>query len=200
MKEITIKAFTFDELDEKVQRKLLQDYCDINVDSSWYEPIVEGFREDMESYGIIDAIPQFSGFWSQGDGACFVSNTVDTDMLIRNLYEEGYNIPEDGLLYSGDYSICIQKVEAGYAHRYDHENTVEAYVTLGDGSDRIDDYTRGKVEMIVTGWVRERSQALYRDLEKYYIELTSDKAIRETLSDEDNGYLFTRSGKLIELN
>jgi hypothetical protein len=199
MKEITIKAFTFDELDEKVQRKLIQDYCDINVDSSWYEPIVEGFREDMESYGI-EATPFFSGFWSQGDGACFISETVDTDVLIRNLYEEGYNIPEDGLLYSTDYSIRIEKVSDTYAKRYDHENTIEAIVYLSDTNDRIDDYTRGKVEMIVTGWARERSQALYRDLEKYYIELTSDKAIRGTLSDEDNGYLFTRSGKLIELN
>jgi hypothetical protein len=197
MKEVTIKGYTFDELSESVQRELLQTYCDINVDGSWYEPIVEGFREDMESYGI-DATPFFSGFWSQGDGACFVSDTVDTDMLVRNLYEEGYDIPEDGLLYSGDYSIRIQKVEAGYAHRYDHENTVEAYVTLGDGSDRIDDYTRGKVEMVVTDWVRERSKALYANLENYYGQLTSDAEIRETLLE--NEYLFTESGKLIVLN
>lgn len=198
MREITIKAFTFDELDEKVQKELLQTYCEINFGPSWYEPIIEGFHEDMDEYGIV-CTPYFSGFWSQGDGACFVSETVDTDKLIRRLYEEGYNIPEDGLLYSGDYSIRVEKVDAVYANRYDHENTVEAIVYLSDDNDRIDDYTRGKVEMIVTGWVRERSQQLFKSLENYYIELSSDEAIRETLMEEDNGYIFTETGKLINL-
>jgi hypothetical protein len=194
MKEITIKAYAFNELSEQLQANLLLDHVDINVDSQWYEPIVESFRVDMEEYGI-DAVPFFSGFWSQGDGACFISNTVDTDMLIRRLYEEGYDIPEDGLLYSTDYSIRIEKVEASYANRYDHENTVEAKVYLSDDNDRIDVYTRLNVEAVVTTWVRERSSTLFQDLENYYQELTSDSAIRETLLE--NEWLFTESGKLI---
>jgi len=195
MREVTIKAFGIRELNEKAQARVLQDYVDINVTGDWYSPIIEGFKENMESYGV-DAEPYFSGFWSQGDGACFISNTLDTDKLVRSLYEEGYDIPEDALLYSGDYSLNIQKIN----NHYDHENTVEARYYDGEqiSASRVGREDSEKLEQVVTDWVRERSRNLYRDLEKYYTELTTDESIMETL--EENEYLFTESGKLIVTN
>lgn len=191
MKEVNLKIYTVDELDEKVRNKVIEEYQEILVEGDWWEPIYESFREDMRELGLEGELA-FSGFWSQGDGACFVSETIDTDLLIRTLYESGYDIPEDALLYSGDYSICIQKVDASYANHYSHECTIEAAVYLSDGNDRIDDYTRGKVEMVVTEWIRTECKLVYKNLETYYQELVTDDLVLETI--RANEWMFTESG------
>jgi hypothetical protein len=48
---------------------------------NWYDPIIEAFIEDMDSIGLnIDTSSvQFSGFWSQGDGASFEFDARDCD-------------------------------------------------------------------------------------------------------------------------
>lgn len=191
MKEVSLKIYTVDELDEKVRNTVIEEYRDILVEHDWWEPIYEGFREDMRELGLEGEL-YFSGFYSQGDGACFVSETVDTDLLVRTLYESGYDIPEDALLYSGDYSIRISKVHASFANQYSHEYTIEAVAYLSDDNDRIDDYTRGKVEMVVTDWIRSECKRVYKNLELYHAELVTDDAILETI--RDNNWMFTESG------
>ncbi len=194
MKEVKIKAFMANELSEKAKMALMQTYHEINVDHDWFQPIIEGFNEDMDEYGIT-ADAQFSGFWSQGDGACFITETVDTDLLIRKLHEAGVEIPEDCLIYSKDLSIKIAKGSESFCNRYEHENTIEAIVH--SESDVIVEYDLDLLESVVTEWARTISRELYGKLEKYYIELTSDEAIMETLMDENNSYLFTESGIII---
>ena len=192
MKTITINGYLANELDQKLQQKLIQDYHEINVMSDWYQPIQEGFNEDLEKYGITARL-SFSGFWSQGDGACFVTDTVDADLLVRKLHEEGHDIPEDCLLYSKDFSINVSKVHASFANHYDHENTVSSCVY--NESDKISDEDLDSMEGVITEWVRQTSREVYQKLENYYIELTTDEAIMETLVE--NEYLFTESGTII---
>jgi hypothetical protein len=78
--------YTFDELPPEAKEKALDKQRDINVDSdSWYEPIIDGFIEDMEEFGINIDIEdvQFTGFYSQGDGASFTCNNIDSDVFLR---------------------------------------------------------------------------------------------------------------------
>lgn len=195
MKTITISGYLANELNNKEQQKVLQDYHEINVMSDWFEAIVEDFNEDAKSsYGIVATL-YFSGFWSQGDGACFVTKTVDTDILIRELHEQGYDIPEDCLIYSKDLSVNIEKVQASFANHYNHENTITACVH--SESDVITQHDLDRLEGVITSWAREYSKITYKSLEDYYIDLTSDEAIMETLLDEHNGYLFTKNGTII---
>jgi hypothetical protein len=42
-------------------------------DQKWWEPIEEGFIEDLTGLGFKDIDIQFTGFWSQGDGASFTA-------------------------------------------------------------------------------------------------------------------------------
>ena len=189
MKEVSLKIYNIDELDAKVRERVIEDYRDILVDHDWWEPVYEGFREDMREHGMEGEL-YFSGFWSQGDGACFVSETVDTDMLVRKLYELGWDIPEDALLYSGDYSVRISKVHASFANRYDHEFTIEAVVT--HEGDRISDYDINKLENVLTEWIRTTCKKTYKDLEAYHDELINDEAILETI--RENEWMFTDTG------
>lgn len=199
MKSVTITGYSFDELDPKIQAGLLQDSIEINVDEWWSETVIESFTQRLENLGILNAKIFFSGFWSQGDGACFTTTTVDTDKLIRHLYESGVKMAEDALLYTGDYSISIQKVDAVFANRYEHENTVEAIVsTATDESSRIDDYLRGHIELLLNDYVRGLCRELYALLEECYIELTSDAAIRQTIIENET--LYTISGAVIYID
>ena len=193
MKSITINGYTADELQGKALGQVLENFRDINVTDDWYQPIVEGFKEKMETYGI-ECEVQFTGFYSQGDGACFISQTVDTDLLIRKLHEEGCIIPEDCLLYSKDISVSVEKVHAAYAHRYCHENTVNACV-YNDSEHIVSDHDCNGLETTITEWVRENCRQLYADLEKYYDSLTDDEAILAELVERD--YYFTEHGTLI---
>jgi hypothetical protein len=189
MKEVSLKIYTVDELDEKVRNTVIEEYRDILVEYDWWEPIYEGFREDMRELGLEGELC-FSGFYSQGDGACFVSETVDTDLLVRTLYESGYDIPEDALLYSGDYSIRISKVHASFANQYSHEYTIEAVIT--NEGDRIPVTDIAKLENVLTEWIRSECKLVYKNLETYYDELVTDDAILETI--RDNNWMFTESG------
>ena len=193
MKEITVKGYTAKELQDKARLKVLSDYSQINVTDDWYQERVDEFKTRMEGYGIQCEV-YFSGFYSQGDGACLVSDTIDTEVLVRRLFEEGKPIPEDCLLYSGDLTLRVEKVHAAWASRYDHEQTVAA-VVYNDSETLVGDHDMNALESLVTGWVREQCSQLYRDLEKDYERLTDDEAVLDRLV-EDECY-FTANGTII---
>ena len=58
------------QLSEQDRRRLLDEHRD-PLDYSWWYAIYEVFREDMEAIGVHVSRIYFSGFWSQGSGACF---------------------------------------------------------------------------------------------------------------------------------
>ena len=193
-KTIEITAYKFAELDVKVQEKVLEDYryVIVELDNEWYHPIIEGFEEDMLEYGI-DPEVSFSGFGSQGDGASFISTTCDTDLLIRKLYESGHDISENALLDSKDYTIIIRRNDNHYAH----ENTMYVNYYSGGGIELFPDEEE-KLTDVVLEWARTKAKELYKNLEKYWDELTSDDEIMEYF--EDNEFLFYENGKVIVRN
>jgi len=193
-KTIEITAYKFAELDVKVQEKVLEDYryVIVELDNEWYHPIIEGFEEDMLEYGI-DPEVSFSGFGSQGDGASFLSTTCDTDLLIRKLYETGHDISENALLDSKDYTIIIRRNDNHYAH----ENTMYVNYYSGGGIELFPDEEE-KLTDVVLEWARTKAKELYKNLEKYWDELTSDDEIMEYF--EDNEFLFYENGKVIVRN
>jgi hypothetical protein len=193
MKDITISGYAAKELNDKARLKVLSDYSEINVTDDWYQELVEEFKTRMEGYGIQCEV-YFSGFYSQGDGACLVSDTINTEAVVRRLFEEGHSIPEDCLHYSGDLTLRVEKVHATWARRYDHEQTVAA-VVYNDSETIIADHDINALESVVTEWVQKQCNTLYQDLETEYENLTKDQAILDRL-EEDECY-FTANGTII---
>ena len=88
---ITIQAYEFDELSESAKERARQWYRECDYDSYWSENVIDEVVEQGELMGIefaptgrkwknaktgtegVDNSPRiyWSGFWSQGDGACF---------------------------------------------------------------------------------------------------------------------------------
>ena len=72
MNTISINLYTFEELVPTVQKKVLERERFINVlDAFWYEPIIDDWALELEKRGFEQVRILFSGFGSQGDGACF---------------------------------------------------------------------------------------------------------------------------------
>jgi hypothetical protein len=173
---------------------LLEKYRYINVEYvKWWDCVESDFTEDMKQVGIqVDKI-YFSGFCSQGDGACFVgqlSNAltyldhhhVDQFPMLRKLIEM------DGTVWAN----------SGHRGRYYHSNSVsinaeceafwqcanpkselqEAVIQRWDGmvDKEIVDFEAALAEQ----W-RTYMDDLYRKLEEEHDHLTSDDAVWDTI-------------------
>jgi hypothetical protein len=218
----TKTSYSFDELPKESQKAAIEKNRDWGVESDdWYTPIIEGFEEDMEGYGIEDVKCSFTGFYSQGDGASFTGKISDNVKFIFDTLGMG-NVPPlsflDKLdqikLASGikekmlkslreDLYIWIERTDS----RYSHENTVR--VNLEHASDEDFDVKIGlegkmnlnfaelldKIEVRATEWVRGKSRELYRELWKYFEELQSDEYVADALRDND--YEFDINGNII---
>ena len=68
------KVYKFKELPKEAQAKAIKNYNDINVDhEDWSEYILEDKKEELEKLGYNEVEINYSGFWSQDDGASFTA-------------------------------------------------------------------------------------------------------------------------------
>ena len=197
------KTFSFSELPKEIQEKIIEDEKN-NISESgddfWSEPILEGFHEDMEALGLTDIEVEYSGFWSQGDGASFtarVYNSENKKFITEALGLKVLDEVAENLL------ITIRREST----RYSHHNTMIAHVEV-DGDDEVEkDMGTGMIITInveeaceaieeATGnWARDRAKKLYDDLETAYEEQFKDEYIIDDL--EANGVEFDESGNRI---
>lgn len=133
MKTITTTLYSFDELSKKIQEKVLDDLRQIEVEfDNWYDNVYYDWKEKLESKGFIDAKIHFSGFWSQGDGACFDCLEFDLDKLMASL--------ELNEMEKAAVSYCAPSFEIRTNnHHYSHERTRDLIVSWNDGWDCIEE-------------------------------------------------------------
>jgi hypothetical protein len=68
---ITKDVYTFAELSDSAKERARNNYREHNLDYDWWECVYDDAKTIGALFGLdIDHI-RFSGFWSQGDGACF---------------------------------------------------------------------------------------------------------------------------------
>lgn len=192
-REITITAYEFAELEPKVKEKVLDNYryTLIELTDDWAQPVIEEFNEDMLNFGITADV-KFSGFGSQGDGASFTTDTCDTDLLIRTLFEAGHDIPENALLDSKNLSVSIDRTNS----RYCHEETM--LVEIYDEEMTISDLESETLKDIIEEWSKIKSRDLYIKLENEFDSLTSDEAIIEYFTETE--FLFYHNGTVLVRN
>lgn len=158
--------------------------------TDWDREILEEYQNEiLPKLGFEDAKIQYSGFWSQGDGASFTCNVN----IVK--YCEANNVPlrprVKSLVESG--KIDVSGNIFRHSNRYSHENTVvadfDAYKIIHPNIGRYMD----EICNTVIGRAREVMREIYRRLEIEYDQLTSDEYIAELLTL--NEYTFTESGE-----
>lgn len=92
-------------LREERRDKLLEEYRNVNVEYDWWGCLIEDFAEQLTEVGITadthevklmngktrqDPNIYFSGFWSQGDGACFEGHVSDWPKFLAAIGKEDW--------------------------------------------------------------------------------------------------------------
>ena len=201
-KQVQITLFSFDELSEESQQKLIEGFRDGY--EPYYEAVYDGFVERMkEEYGALLKTEEitWSGFWSQGDGASFICD-FDTEVLLPILKEE-LNEEQVALLEEIDAEFdcaSIRGYQSGW--HYSHENTVRGKVSIYYGDAYYDRMVQINeihdiLENKLTEIIREESRSLYKQLEDFYDQEMEDVRMIEEIKECYPGCNFREDGTIL---
>lgn len=208
MKTITLKLYSFNELDKEAKGKALTTYRDLNVNFDWWDDEFEDFIELCSYMGIAvikDKI-SFRGFYSQGDGSGF-SASVDIPKLITAIQNQEWKdyapiqefpftapevdrrvltllkkgiLPQEPQIIgrSRQYGVVVDLGVYVINENRQHDNVFEEL-------DKLEEWLRQIADTL--------NRYLYKTLENQYEFLCSDTAIKESILN--NEYLFTADGR-----
>ncbi len=197
MRELTTNVYTFDELSDEAKEKARGWYRKASEgDNYFYENVVEDAKQAFENVGIrIDRV-FYSGFCSQGDGACFEGAWYARDFKPGKLEEYA---PKDEELHriAKEFQEIVEqypnaaflvKHSGHYYHRFCTSFDFDI-----DTEDSEKEYPESiKMEEQVTELARDCMEWIYEQLEKGYEFSNSDEQVDETI--RSNEYEFTQSG------
>jgi hypothetical protein len=204
------KVYTFDELSDDAKDTARNWYRrSSDGDTYWSESVLEQGAEVCRILGIElatrpvklmngdtrrEPVIYFSGFSSQGDGACFEGTYRYAPGAARKLRAE---YPQDEPLHR--IAVELQQIqrawfyrlEASISHRgnYYHSMSVSIDVDDASGLRTVDDRTAEDI----SDALRDVMNWIYRRLEAEYEYQNSDEVIDENM--RANEYEFTESGE-----
>ena len=194
-------VYKFEELTKEVQEKVIDRdrYYEVNEENFWSECIIEYWQEKLENIGFINSKIYFSGFSSQGDGACFDA-TVDLQVISNIMFYNSTDYKEARLWRSINIAAYNDRIENPTIytinHHYSHENTrrINSPDIYLQECFFVDDIENAIVEHLESLRYRLCIE-IYRELEKEYDYLTSDDYVRSYYS-ENQDIEFTQDGEL----
>ncbi len=190
-------------LPSPVRDAILDKHRDTNTDfHDWWGCVYDGFKTKMEDIGIEVDRMYFSGFWSQGDGACFEGSVYNWPKFLESL---GYDCA--ALIDHADQNFRFFVEHSGH---YYHENCTRFSVDLPlpeNVEDRdfavnyltweadsiqeaasmalLNQYSADSFEREFIEAFRDHMRDLYKLLEEEYNHLTSDEAVLDSLEAND---------------
>jgi hypothetical protein len=182
MHTISINLYTFEELAPEVQKKVVERERYINVDDAyWYEPIIEDWTKELERRGFEQAKILFSGFGSQGDGACFTA-TVNIEQF---LHAHGLQRRFRAMIQAAKRA----QLWATLCHSYRYYFATSTDVCLQyDGDQDIDDALE-RLQQVLEDTRKILGNALYKELEDEFYSQISHDAVQDTLMANEYTYL-----------
>jgi hypothetical protein len=195
----------FNTLPSKQRDEILDKYRQWNVEHvDWGDCVYETFKCDMAAIGVRVDKMFFSGFWSQGDGACFEGRVEDWPLFLTSI---GYT--DAALIAAGDDCCWSFSCEhRGYSYYHHKTVTYSTEINLPESTedaDFADRYLPWEPDDIRTATMMaslaQYTSAtlidefatvfenymldLYKQLGEEYEHLTSDESIRDSLDAND---------------
>jgi hypothetical protein len=205
IKEKTV--YKFDELDERAKEKAREWYRDGVQDHEWLDAVYDDAKQCLALAGFdIDRI-YFSGFSSQGDGACFEGSWRASDSKPVKAMKQ--HAPKDKELHR--IAAVMRAIGRRYPQanmsvkqrgHYQHEGCTQFSVDLGNDDDKARTAEQwaakreaeGKVEDEIIECSRDAMRWIYRTLEREYAWLMSDEQVDESI--RANEYEFDENGRI----
>ena len=200
MQSNIVLSFNFSELSETAKEYARNNYREYGLNGDWYAPLIDDWKKGLELLGIDASDIFFSGFWSQGDGACFECFYSYRKGWRKDLNSEFGGSLGDILLSAGErlqalqrplfYRLIATVSQSGrYTHHYSTIFDVDPDGLLSDES-AVD--VEDELKEILRGLMEE----IYSSLEREYNYLSSDSAIDDYLQNNDHQFL--ESGKIYQ--
>lgn len=207
MRTKKIKVYKFDELSDSAKEAARAWWRRASEgDDFWHENVIEDAKQCFALAGFdIDKV-YFTGFWSQGDGACFVGSWRARDVKPGALKQHA---PQDKELHRiaaecERIALAFPDASARMTHRdrYCHEYSASIDVDLAPEDDdearpvaewdalakEREPFTDAIVEVL-----RDAMRWTYRTLEKEYEWQNADEQVDDNI--RANEYEFTAEGK-----
>jgi L-rhamnose mutarotase len=191
----TRTVYTLQELQGAAREKALQKLADWNTDYGWWDTSIAQCKELGAHMGIEITDIFFSGFSSQGDGACYTGAYSYRKGAVAKIKAE---YPQETELHR--IVTELQKIQRRNfyrlaaiitkPHRGVHEHSV--YITVETHS--VYAGVTADDETDLADVLRDFMRWIYRSLEKEYEYLTSEEELIEMA--DANGYEFTATGEI----
>lgn len=178
MREAKIKVFQFKELNAEAKKKALDYFRTAQVEhEDWHEFLIEQFEKELKAKGFEDPRILYSGFGSQGDGACFVCSKIDLEKW------EGGKWAGKGLF-----------INITHSARYFYATSTDPIIT--DDADALDVKQHEQISKDLTS-AQAMGNDFYERLKDLWTGLQSNESVQSHI--EANEYEFTEDGKFFTL-
>ena len=195
----------FNALTKRQQDEILDKHRHWNVEHvEWWDVVYDDFKHDMAAIGIEVERMYFSGFSSQGDGACFDGRVFSWGDFLPSIYRA------DPALITLAEQAWVFRVE--HRGHYYHENCTSFYADMACPSDycyseleefvqayspykteiqdavflaNLQEYNYDTLKDEFTEAFKRHMRDLYSRLEVEYDHLTSDEVVLESLDAND---------------
>lgn len=194
MEIIQTPVYTFDELSDRAKEKARDWWREGALNYEWWEFVYADAKNVAELFGLDIEHIWFSGFASQGDGACFEGGYRYKKGALAAV--KAY-APQDTDLHDIVKALqdaqrkAFYKLGANTAHRGRYYHSWCMDVDVCNLDDRWRDI--GTLEDDVRDALRDFADWIYKQLETEYEYQMSDEQVDETI--RANEYTFTEDGK-----
>lgn len=185
-------------LSKERRGELLEKYRNVNVEHDWWDSLIENFAEQLAEVGITvsthevklmngktrqDPSIYFSGFWSQGDGACFEGHVSDWPKFLATLGKEDWAFwarecdwtVSSAHLHGNNMSVNSELEAPENPHDEEEESLrFHAWNIVNLPPSEAD---LAALESEIKGKFDDLASGLYNDLETEYDYLTDDEQV-----------------------
>ena len=202
-------VYQFDELNDKAKERAREWYRQGNCeDSFWSETVIDDAAEIATMLGIdLCQTAIFSGFWSQGDGACFEGTWHAKDVQADKLKAYAPQDKELHRIVDGLAELAKEYPDGYFSvkHRghYSHSECTSFDVELPSEKEEELDYGSpewktlqvklGEDEDTLTQLARDFMDWIYKQLEKEWDYQNSEEQVDEAI--KANEYEFLENGE-----
>lgn len=196
MRVVETTVYKFSELTDAAKERAIEDWNRDGLDYEWWDSVYEDAKTIGELMGIrVDKI-FFSGFWNQGDGACFEGSYEYKKGSVKAVVDYAPQDEDLAKIVKGlqaeqrrnFYGLSAEVKQHGH---YMHEFCTEIDVQR----DNIPWGVSHETDEAIKDLLRDFMRWIYRNLEREHEYLTSAESVTETI--EANEYEFTEAGEMV---
>lgn len=207
METRTVRLYRFQELNEKVQQKIVNENIDMFLDDFEYDAnyLKDLWLQDLKEAGFncVTNDINYSGFYSQGDGLSFTCSNINTAAVLAYAEKHGYE--KEGCFlrtmpYFNDVQASVDFVIVRTINRYVHkysvavrENTADTLIETPQTS-----YVADKLYALIEQVRIDLCDRFYDELEQEFDNIQSFDYVFDWFSNNDDNLYFKDGRRWVE--